>query len=166
MPIKNNDELLKMFSPILINIVIKVSNDLLQILDDYIIEYTYGQLPNANYYNKTTYPTFQFLNAFKFDGVKMQKLNEYVSELFYDWQTLDFDASTLLHGSSWGGDARENLADILNINGIPGIIGNKIRSSYWDIFITDMFDKGGIEKLFDKYTKSEFGRLGILVTKG
>jgi hypothetical protein len=166
MPIKNNDELLKAFSGTIREIVRKVILDMLYELQDDIDKYTYGQLPNANYYNKTTYPTFQFLNAFKFDGVKMQKLNEYVSELFYDWQTLDFDASTLLHGSPWGGDARENLADILNINGVPGIIGNKIRSSYWDIFITDMFDKGGIEKLFDKYTKSEFGKVGISVTKG
>jgi hypothetical protein len=28
-----------------------------------------------------------------------------------------------------------------------------------------MFDKGGIEKLFDKYTREEFGKMGIQVAK-
>jgi hypothetical protein len=161
MAIKNNAELLKAFSGIIREIVKKVILDMLYKLQDDIDEYTYGQLPNIDYYNGSGYPTYQFKDAFIFNDVE-QKLNNFVSELYYNWQSMDYDANTYLHGNPYDGDLRQQLADILNTDSDI----NKPRKPYWDIFITDMFDKGGIEKLFDKYTKSEFGNLGILVTKG
>ena len=160
MPIKNNDELLKAFSWIVREIVRKVMLDMLKELEDDINKYTYGQLPNVDYYDGSGYPTFQFLDAFTFTNVE-NKLNTFVSELYYNWQTMDYDGATGLHGNPYDGDLRHQLADILNTD----YDINKPRQPYWDIFITDMFDGGGIEKLFDKYTKSEFGKAGIQVIK-
>lgn len=163
MPIKNNDELLKVFSGTIREIVRKVILDMLYKLQEDIDEYTYGQLPNQQYYKyggNPGYPTFQFKEAFTFSNIE-QKLNNFVSELYYNWQSMDYDGATGLHGNLYDGDLREQLADILNTD----YDINKPRQPYWDIFITDMFD-GGIEKLFDKYTKSEFGKVGISVVKG
>ena len=158
--IKNDEELLKVFSGTIREIIRRVVLDILYVLQDYIIEYTYGELPNYIYYNKTGYPTYQFLDAFTFSNIK-QKLNNFISKLYYDWQTMDYDPDTLLHGDRESGDLRQELADILNTD----IDLNKPRSPYWDIFIADMFDKHGIENLFDKYTKLEFGKLGLSVIK-
>ena len=132
---------------------------MLKELEDDITKYTYGQLPNVDYYDGSGYPTYQFLDAFTFTNIE-QKLNNFVSELYYNWQSMDYDGATGLHGNPYDGDLREQLAGILNTDSDI----NKPRKPYWDIFITDMFD-GGIEKLFDKYTKSEFGKLGMTVIK-
>lgn len=160
MSIKNNAELVKAFSGTIREIVRKVVLEMLKELEEDIDKYTYGQLPNAYYYDGTGYPTFQFLDAFTFTNIE-QKLNSFISELYYNWQSMDYDGATGLHGNPYDGDLRERLADILNTD----YDLNKPRKPYWDIFITDMFDGGGIEKLFDKYTKSEFGKLGVPVRK-
>lgn len=158
--IKNDEDLLKVFSGTIREIVRRVVLDMLYVLEDYIVEYTYGELPNHVYYNKTGYPTYQFLDAFTFSNIN-QKLNKFISKLYYDWQSMDYDPNTLLHGDPESGDLRQELADILNTDSDL----DKPRKPYWDIFITEMFDKHGIENLFDKYTKSEFGKIGISVIK-
>lgn len=158
--IKNNTMLVKMLSKVASEVIFQVSSDMLEVLANDIMEYTYGVLPNAYYYNGTGMPTFQFLEAFKLSDVQ-QKMNEIVTELYYDWQTMDYDPSTYLHGTTWSGDLRQELADILNVSGYTGF-SNKDREPYWDIFIQDMFS-GGLEKLFDKYTKQEFKKFGINV---
>jgi len=160
MAIKNNAELLKAFSGIIREIVRKVILDMLYKLQDDIDEYTYGQLPNIDYYNGSGYPTYQFKEAFTFSNIE-QKLNNFMSELYYNWQSMDYDGATGLHGNPYDGDLRQQLADILNTD----YDINKPRQPYWDIFINDMFDGGGIEKLFDKYTREEFGKMGMTVIK-
>jgi hypothetical protein len=59
---------------------------------------------------------------------------------------------------------REKLAEILNVDGSTGF-STKIRQPYWNDFITEMFDKGGLTRLFDKYMTQEFGKVGIQITR-
>lgn len=164
MPIKNDMQMITMLGGIASKVIFKVSGDMLEVLANYIMKETYGDLPNIFYYNGSGMPTFQFLEAFKLTNVQ-QKLNEIVTELYYSWQSMDYDADTFLHGSPYNGDMREKLAEILNVDGSTGF-SNKIRQPYWDDFIIDMFDRGGLTKLFDKYMKEEFGKVGIIITKG
>jgi len=162
-PITNDLELTAMMSTIASDVIKKVSKGVLSTLQEHIWEDTYGKLPNAWYYDYSGIPTFQFKNAFQFTEVE-QKINEIVSELFYNWQSMDYDLEKFLHGSPETGDMREKLADILNVSGISGF-SNKNREPYWDNFIGDMFDRGGLEKLFDVYMKREFGKHGIAIIK-
>jgi hypothetical protein len=144
-------------------VVYDVVDEIAKVLYAYIMEYTYGDLPNKQYWKGEGIPSWQFLNAFKLTNVQ-QKMNEIVSELYYDWQSMDYDPGTYLHGSYYTGDMREVLAEVLNIEGITGF-SNKTRHPYWDIFIEEMFDKDGIGKLFDKYMKEEFSKIGINIVR-
>jgi hypothetical protein len=164
MPITNDAQLMGAISDVASNVVYSVSGDMLQILYDDIMKYTYEPLPNVYYWNGKGDPTFQFLEAFQLSGVK-KNLNEIVTELFYNWENMEYDPGTYLHGSPFGGDMRERLAEILNVDGTTGF-SNKMRQPYWDIFIKEMFDDGGIEKLFDKYMTEEFRKIGITIIKG
>ena len=166
MPITNDAEMTAMISKIASKVVWQVSGDMLEVLAGYIWRETYGESspPNLYYYNGSGYPTEQFLNAFKLTNVE-QKLNEIVTELYYSWQSMDFDADTFLHGSPWSGDMREALADILNVDGSTGF-STKVRQPYWDDFIEEMFDRGGLDNLFDKYIAQEFGKVGIQAVRG
>ena len=164
MPARNNAELTAMLMPIASNVIKLVSDGMLTVLQRHIDDETYDPLPNADYYNGSGTPTFQFKHAFEFTEVQTQ-MNEVVSELFYNWQNMSYDPDTFLHGSSWNGDMRERLADILNTNGSTGF-SNKVREPYWDNFITELFDNGGLEKLFDVYMRQEFNILGIKIIKG
>jgi len=143
------------------NVVHIVSDEMLGVLADDIMKYTYTDVHNEDYWNGSGVPTYEFLMAFKLTNVE-QKLNEIVTELYYDWQSMDYDPDTYLHGTPWGGDMRERLAEILNVDGVTGF-SNKSRKPYWDIFIKQMFDDGGIKKLFDKYMKEEFAKIGITI---
>ena len=164
MPARNNAELNAMLLPIASNVIKLVSDAILTVLQRHIDDETYDPLPNADYYNGSGTPTFQFKHAFEFTEVQT-RMSEVISELFYNWQSMSYDPDTFLHGSSWNGDMRERLADILNIDGSTGF-SNKIRGPYWDNFIIELFDNGGFEKLFNVYMSEEFGKIGIRVVRG
>lgn len=164
MPITNDEQMLAMMSLIASDVIKKVTDDMLFVLQQHILDETYDPLPNIYYYNGSGKPTYQFEHAFKFHDIE-SSMNEVVSELYYDWQRMDYDPDTYLHGSPYNGDMREQLAEILNTNGSTGF-SNKVRQPYWDNFISEMFDNNGLEKLFDIYTKQEFMKYGIIVTKG
>jgi hypothetical protein len=164
MPITNSAQMMTMMSDVASNVIKRVSAVMLNDLKERIWEDTYMPLPNIWYYNDTKTPTSQFKNAFKFDDIQ-QNLNEVVTELFYDWASMSYDPETYLHGSPSGGDMREQLAEILNVDGTTGF-SSKMRKPYWDNFIKEMFDEGGLEKLFDMYMKDEFKKVGLTIIKG
>lgn len=164
--IKNNTQLVKLFSTIATAIIFQVSEEVLQILRKNIEEYTYkyGYWPNKEYYNETQYPTYQFLNAFEFTKIKKQ-LNTVLTELYYDWMSMEYDGETWLHGYP-GEDNRQTLADILNVDDYLGFSSHgKARKPYWDITIDELFNGGKLEKLFDDYTRFEFKKRGMTVIK-
>lgn len=164
MPITNDIEMATMLSNIASKVIEKVSKDMLFILKEYINDETYDPLPNAYYYNGSGKPTFQFREAFEFTQIE-NKIKQVVTELFYNWQEMSYDPDTFLHGSPWNGDMRQQLADILNVDGSTGF-STKIRKPYWDDYIKEMFDQNGLTKLFDVYMRQEFGKQGIIITNG
>ena len=166
MPARNNAELTAMLMPIASNVIKSASLDMIEMLANDIMEYTYefGGLPNAYYYNGSGMPTFQFLEAFKLTDIE-KNMNQAATKIFYDWAGMDYDPTTYLHGNPFSGDVREQLADILNIDGEAGWM-TKARKPYWDIFIKQILDDGGAEKLFDRYMSEEFGKIGIRVVRG
>jgi hypothetical protein len=107
--------------------------------------YNFEYYPNKMYYNGTRNATFQFYRAFKWKKIEWG-LMSIKRELFYDWQSMKFDPTTFLHADALGNDMREQLADILNINGTAG---RKLREPFWDITINDLFINDGIKGLFD-----------------
>jgi hypothetical protein len=162
--IKNNNQLVKLFSTIATAIIFQVSEEVLEILRKNIEDYTYGELPNIEYYDGTGKPTYQFLNAFEFTKIKKQ-LNTVLTELWYDWMSMEYDGETWLHGYP-GEDNRQTLADILNVDDYLGFSSHgKPRKPYWDITINELFNGGRLEKLFDDYTEFEFKKRGIKVVK-
>lgn len=140
----------------------KVSEDSLKRLKMLIMMYTYtwDYYPNKYYYNGKKTPTFQFREAFAWDGIKtsFQTAPKTIENtLVYDWRSMKFDPVTFLHGSFKYGDMRENLAELLNVSGVAeGGIGQKERGPYWDVFIDEMFSGNGawsLDSLFSKYLK-------------
>jgi hypothetical protein len=117
--------------------------------------YTFDYFPNVVYYSKNietgergnAMPTFQFFRAFKWR--KIDKNSDGISrELFYDWKSMQYDPSTFLHGDPKRGDMREELADILNVDGTSaGYFQVKKRKPFWDITISEV--NSSIKVLFD-----------------
>jgi len=137
----------------------EVSKDVTKQVRANIMKYVYENeyFPNKHYYNGSGRPTFQFLRAFKWKPFSRSG-NILSKKLFYDYESMTFNADTWLHGSNvpgWG-DAREHLADILNINGRRSLlkIGDSYMAKkvkpYWDITIEELFDENGLSDMFDK----------------
>lgn len=104
--------------------------------------YNFDDSPNTWYQ-----PTYEFLNAFKFEGI-IAKGNEVSNNLFYDWASMS--VGNWIHGNESGSiDRRENLASILNVSGINGQYDfrGKERNKFWDNAINE------IDRLFDKWAK-------------
>lgn len=158
MDITNPTELRAALMIIAKDAVQQVSNDVQTVLDSNIITYTYTheEEPNSWYYAKSGEPTWEFLRAFIWDDFELF-VNAVHKKLKYYWEGMSFDADTGLHGDPDRGDLREQLADILNIEGRDdgyfvssktGLRG-KPRHPFWDITMSDLFDKGGLTDFFD-----------------
>ena len=173
--IKNGIELEKKLSkPITLSIK-DVSKSMIILLRELINTMTYGMpegLPNNYYYDGTNMPTFQFRNAFQFSPIDFV-FNEVETELFYNWEEMDYDGDTQLHGYI-DVDNRERLAEILNVDteqvtqeSLVGtaVVVQKKREPYWDEFIGRMYYEEELEKLIDNALKKRFGALGITLIK-
>ena len=173
--IKNSIELERKLSKPAMKAIKEISESMIDILRKYIDVMTYGipgGLPNAYYYNGSKMPTFQFREAFQFSPIDFI-FNEIETELFYNWEEMDYDGATFLHGYI-DVDNRAALADILNVNtdeisqlGSAGdsAVLQKKREPYWDEFILRMFLDEELDKITDKYFKKNFGELGISLVK-
>jgi len=133
--------------------------------------YTWDYFPNVRYYtpiqakrsllqeyiltddipSQGAMPTFQFFRSFKWKPIKIS-VDEVSRELFYDWQSMQQDPATYLHANPIHGDMRDELADILNVDGSPSSFPmGKSRKPFWDITIAELFGGDGIKSLFDMY---------------
>lgn len=148
------------------NVSDKILEKLQENIKKYVYEYEY--FPNKSYYNGSKRPTFEFLDAWKWDQIKVS-VKDITTELFYDYSGMGYDPDRWLHGSRIGGDARANLADILNklvyldtytsslmLSQITNLGANtpdrpfsKARGKYWDITIRELFDQQQITRWFD-----------------
>jgi hypothetical protein len=186
--IRNSAGLLKL-KPIVDSVLEDVSGKVLNLLKEHIYRdvYRLEYFPNKIYHGTSyedkmgggkstfhSYPTFQFLDAWKLSDMK-NVVNGSVKELFYDWSGMDFDAETWLHGSKWG-DARENLAEILNVYGytsslmVSSVVGHyvpndrpfsKLRAPYYELFLVDLFVKGELITMFVE----AFAERGFVIQK-
>ena len=168
-PITSNTELRKTLLLVSEMVIENASSAILDKLQDDIMTYTYTleYFPNKMYHSSlpkgsSYHPTFEFMLAWVFSSMK-RTVTGRVKELYYDSSQMNFDPNTWLHGSTFGGDARANLADILNVSGYTSELMagsrhfSKLRQPYWDLFITSMVVKGEVNTLF----RNELSRMGI-----
>lgn len=148
----NNDlELMVALNEIVNEVMPPIQKEISEELDRNILGLIYylDYFPNHYYLDKTGQPSWQFRYAFKWKDEPIS--NAGVSKiLYYDWQSLSYRPEIFMHGSPQGGDARENLADILNIEGYDsGLFGGKLRGAFWKNTMDDLLS-GTIENWFKK----------------
>lgn len=175
--VKNETEIRKILETITTEVINEVSEkiytriDKKSILQHFIKTEVYVSPPNQYYARGSKKPTGEFLKAWSWTRTKVD-MRSVVKELFYDPTFLSLDIDEWIHGS-FDGDARENLADILNLafnKYQPGYTSNlmwppiggkkhfsKFRQPYWKDFIEFLFDKGELEKMF----KDAFAKRGV-----
>lgn len=138
-----------------------ISNKILECVQDHIWQdvYSYAYYPNVAYDNGSGTPTFEFRDAFRFEGIK-KSVDEISNRLFYDWSTMSkpSQSNKYLHGNfNKGEDRRSILADLLNVNGIDGgnDWGGKERNAFWDNALKDINSKfdGWAREAYNKYLK-------------
>lgn len=154
----NQDQLILAMNGIAEQVIIIVSEKVLQQLQENINKYTYeyGGYPNKDYYHGFGIPTFQFKRAWELSNIKKEILNV-TRELFHNWAKMDYEPDFYLHGSEEYGDVREMLAEYLNVSGnAPTSVFYKERQPYWDITMEELFGGGGLEKMFSQEL-SKFG---------
>ena len=141
----------------------------------------YVKPKNAYYAYGKKQPTYEFLDAWDWLPAK-KDMGKITKELFYNWQKLSVDEENWVHGS-FDGDARENLADILNLafnNYKAGFTSDyrwppkannpkdpkaphfsKFRQPFWENFVKNLFDEGELDRMFI----SAFRKRGIKIKK-
>lgn len=174
MPIEitSNDALILLIGTIVEKVIARVQVDVLDILQTFIMTDVYEAAQNVEprewYYKGTADPTYEFLNAFKFDDIT-KVANRIATELFYDWYTMSV-GTTGTQGDyvhTQNGDFREEMASAFNVSGmVSGDWKSRQREPYWDNFINALYGSNKqMNSLFDKYMVAEFGLYGIAVTK-
>lgn len=156
--ITNSTQLKTVLKKIAKDAINEVAPEVLGRLQNNIIDYTYAFDPDPRtwYYNKTGEPTYEFLNAFIWRRMR-EMPHEISKELYYNWESMRYDAATYLHGSEEFGDVRKYLADILNVDGVDSFNnwGGRLRAPYWDITIVDLFSSSeGMSELNTLFTKA------------
>jgi hypothetical protein len=128
-----------------------VSKELLKNLQNQILIdiYNFDPMPRRWYYNKTGRPTYEFLHAFRWQGIK-EALDEISNTLWYDGLSMGYEPDKYKHGSAKFGDLREQLAEILNVNGVDAFnnFGGRERRAYWDNFLREFFNDQNLDFLF------------------
>lgn len=153
----------------------EVAPEVLERLQSNIIDYTYSfdPAPRTWYYDKTGVPTYEFLNAFMWRrGWTTDTPNEVSKELYYNYESMEYEPEKYKHGSEEFGDVRKYLADILNVSGFDAFSNwagkgrvetGRLRAPYWDNTIRDLFSsaEGGTAELDTLFTKAFRKRGGI-----
>lgn len=173
MDLKNSYDVNVALEAIARSVIEEVSEKILLKLQENIMKYVYMAQDNSYYYAGSSRPTLQFYRAWKWTGVK-KIVNGIVNELYYDWQSMDYDGEegSFLHGNIYSqlGDAREALADILNVTGNTNKgVGHpflyKITNKYWDKTILELFDRRRIEIEIMKTALNLSRRIGVTIKK-
>jgi len=140
--------------------VLYLSDKILECLKQHITNdvYNFGG-SNSWYSDGSGEPTWEFLNAFEFEGVK-QNVKEVSNLLFYNWMDMSSPSQSnpYVHGNYGDNiDRRAQLASLLNVKGVD--VGNdwggKERNAFWDETIKEInqeFNKWAKEAC-DKYLK-------------
>jgi len=139
----------------ILNCVSYISDKILECVQSHIWDdvYRYDYFPNRKYEDGTKMPTLQFLNAFKFEEMKI-KSDEISAKLFYDWQKMEPPSLNhpFTHGVYGVEDTRSVLAELLNVTGISGY---KKRNAFWDNAIEEIEQKFNLwaREAYNKYLK-------------
>lgn len=153
----------KQLNEMLIKITKKVTDEIIDkmwsCLRKHILSDTYdlANQPNSYYALGTASPTYEFLNAFQKSEDYANLSNIINKRIFYNWQSMSLQRDEenpeySVHMSALGEDMREELADILNRN---GLIAHKYREAYWDNTINE------IENKFNGWVIDAYKRQGI-----
>lgn len=159
--IVNDMQLKKMLNMVGLEVIRLASGRVHMMLLEYIMKYTYEYGgDNVSYYDETGKPTYEFLDSWFVNKLKINS-DIIAAKVMQDWQSMSYDPDTYLHGSSYTGDVRKELANILNVDGISagdfsGYPNSKVRRAYFDILLKDLND-GEMIKIFDE----EFAKFGF-----
>jgi hypothetical protein len=102
-------------------------------IEEIIIKNTFSDpTPNKYYYNGTGQRTGDFENAWNKRNIS-NNIRKSVKEVFYDWESMRFEASNSqnyfgAHSDLYGNDIRKQLAGWLNQD---DIVGGKVRHEFW-----------------------------------
>jgi hypothetical protein len=142
--INNQKEFDILLQKALEKVIIELCDKTLKCLRQHIMDDVY----NADSEPNTWYvPTFEFLDSFKFEGMKSGS-KEVSNNLIYDWASMSL--GDWIHGNQDGSiDRRESLASILNVSGKNGDYDfrGKERNMFWDNALKE------INQNFNKWTK-------------
>jgi hypothetical protein len=136
-----------------------VSDKVLTLLRDNIIKLVYelDYWPNRYYYDNSGIPTYEFLNAFKWEAIK-NNITDVSRLLFYDWLSMRTDPSTFLHSDPNSSDNRESLAEALDVEGYDnGFLGGKLRGAYWKNTMDEL-----LSGTLDDWFRIEMQALGFI----
>jgi hypothetical protein len=158
--IQNQGDLTNLLQGIAEEVINSVADKILAEVRDNIMKYVYELGgPNHYYMGGTGEPSYQFLNAFKWEQMK-KSITSVTRNLFYDWQGMTWDADSYFHADPERGDQREQLADALNVEGFDnGFFGGKLRGSFWNQTIRDLFSG-----TLDDWFKEELLKRGFIKT--
>lgn len=155
-------------------VVDKVADNVIKRLKENIMRYVYEYHGS----NKEYSPTYEFLESFDWGDVK-KNVSGFIREMAYLPERLgSFDPGGWIHGSNYPSegydkDARDNLADILNLGGKTGERGGFTSSMfisvpvkpYWNITMRELLDDGLLEKWIDKEIKAVARKYGFVAIK-
>lgn len=115
--------------------------------NDYLLKYAY--IDNPVEYQRT----LEFYNAWKWSEVKKDLLS-LTTELYYNADDVKtFDAERFIHGSKYSNPnfVGDNLPAILEGKQSSLWISVYRPIKFWEKFIQDMLDNGGLEKILTKH---------------
>nr|DAI44979.1 MAG TPA: hypothetical protein [Caudoviricetes sp.] len=170
MAIRTDEDLEKVFSSIIKDVITSVSDRAKKLLQQHINTDTYGigksvtghPSINKSYLNGTGTPSYEFRDVAW--NIKLQNdLKGYLFSLFYDEGLLSQPtySSPYLHGNIYENkDRRKELPDLLNVSGISpesDFINPKIRNPFWDNFEQELKQKLG------NWLYTEFNNRGLSI---
>jgi hypothetical protein len=150
MEIINDVILAQTLNSIALIAIANVSDRILSLLQNKILEETYGSHgPNKYYLGGTREPSKEFLHAWKWNPV-VNTVNSITKELFYDFLSMRYFGEMYQHGSPFE-DRREELAEDLNVLGVDlnNDWGGAYRRPYWNDFLFELFQEDQLSKWFD-----------------
>lgn len=156
MNLKSEKDILREMERLVRQAVDDITKEVLDLFKrQYVRRYVYDSHgANKKYHAGSRKPTYQFEKAWEWTELRKQ-VNILATEMWFNWETLNYNESTFLHGSKYSSpnDVRENLMDILNKKGYSSSLWLSVSRDvpYWDKFIEDMFARRQLEKIVEKH---------------